>query len=581
MSDALVDRFWIAERLREISDLVRARDETYFPSRTYRRAAETLEATLPAEVDRRFEAGTLEELPFIGPVIAEQIRALATEGRSDLLDELRRELPRTLLELHWVRGMSLAKAKRLRAAIGVESVDDLARACADQRVRTVKGFGARTEAALARAVEDYRRTPEHVRVLEAHAMLHAISLHLALERAVLDVVPAGDLRRGLATTGEIAFVCPTDDPERVIAHFVNYPLLARLEQIHRELDDAGRARVVAARGRLSTGVSVRIAACVPALLPTTLFIETGPADHVNDVLARASITGGDTVAEERAIYRHAGLPFVHAEVRDDDSWDARRGDLLRPEDVRGMVHCHTTHSDGRETVWEMAAHAKALGFDYITITDHSPTAHYAGGVALDRLAAQWDEIAEAEDRLGIRVLRGTESDILADGALDYPDSVLEKLDVVIASIHNRYRMPPDAMTERIVRCMELPVFKIWGHPLGQLVLRRPPIGCDVDRILDVVARSPAAIEINGDPYRLDLPAEWARRARALGIRFVVSADAHSTRGMRNMEHAVRLARRSGLGASDVLNTLGAHDFVRAVRPVAVRRPSGPCNEDRV
>lgn len=289
---------------------------------------------------------------------------------------------------------------------------------------------------------------------------------------------------------------------------------------------------------------------------------------MNDVLDRASITGGDTVAEERAIYGRAGMPFVDAELRDDPSWDASRGELLRPEDVRGLVHCHTTHSDGRETVYEMAAHAKALGFEYITITDHSPTAHYAGGVALDRLAAQWDEIAEAEERLGIRVLRGAESDILADGALDYPDRVIEQLDVVIASIHNRYRMAPDAMTDRIVRCMELPVFKIWGHPLGQLVLRRPPVECDVDRILDVVARSRAAIEINGDPYRLDLPAEWARRARALGIRFVVSADAHSTRGMRNAEHAVRLARRSGLVASDVLNTLSAEDFARAVRPVA-------------
>ncbi|MFO0619380.1 MAG: PHP domain-containing protein [Polyangiaceae bacterium] len=570
-----LDRFWIAERLREISDLVRIRDEEYFPSRTYRRAAETLEATPTLELERRLHEGSLEGLAYVGPVIAEQIVCFATSGRSALLDELRRELPRSLLELHRVRGMSLEKAKRLRAAIGVSSVDDLARACEEGRVRTVRGFGLKTEQSLARAVEDYRRQPDHVRHLTAVEIFDAVSMHLARERAVLDIWPAGEIRRGLETTGEIGLVCPSSDPARVIEHFGDYPLLARIVST----EDSASARVATAR--LASGVSIRVAACVPERAAETLFTETGPALHVLEVRARMP----DRSAEERhasdevELYRRAGMRFVEPEVRDDPRLVEERcavdaAPLVRGEDILGAVHCHTTHSDGRETVFEMARRAKELGFAYITITDHSPSAHYASGVPIDRLRAQWDEIAEAEEKVGIRVFRGTESDILADGALDYPDSILEQLDVVIASIHSRHRMTPEAMTERIVRCMQLPCFKIWGHPLGRLILRRPPIQCDVARILDVVAASNAAIEINGDPYRLDLAPEWARLARRRGIRFVLSSDAHSTRGLESVRYAVRVARRSGLAAADILNTSDREAFAAAVAPTGIPRRPG-------
>jgi DNA polymerase (family 10) len=207
-----------------------------------------------------------------------------------------------------------------------------------------------------------------------------------------------------------------------------------------------------------------------------------------------------------------------------------------------------------------------MGREYLTITDHSPTASYAGGVPIERLHEQWKEIAALEGRLPIRILRGTESDILRDGALDYPNDVLESLDVVVASIHERHKMSADAMTERIVNAIHHPVFKIWGHALGRLLLRRPPIDCDVGRVLDAVATSRAAIELNGSPYRMDLPAEWVRLARQKGIKFVISADAHSTAELANVRYGVALARRGGLRRREVLNTLAPDDFARAVSP---------------
>jgi DNA polymerase (family 10) len=242
-------------------------------------------------------------------------------------------------------------------------------------------------------------------------------------------------------------------------------------------------------------------------------------------------------------------------------------DLLALEDIQGMVHCHTTYSDGKNTILEMARAAHELGMKYITVTDHSPSAHYARGVALDRLKAQWDEIAAAESEVPIRIFRGTESDILSDGNLDFPDSVLERFDVIIASIHARHRMDGPAMTARLSRALSLPVFKIWGHALGRILNHRPPIDCDVPALLDALAASRGAVEINADPHRLDLPPAWIPAVRERGIPLVVSVDAHSTRGFGVLRYGVSMARRGGVQRSEVLNALPADAFAARVRPI--------------
>jgi len=242
-------------------------------------------------------------------------------------------------------------------------------------------------------------------------------------------------------------------------------------------------------------------------------------------------------------------------------------DLIQLADLRGAVHCHTVYSDGKNTVEQMARAAQALGLEYITITDHSPTAHYAGGLSVERLHQQWAEIAEVQRRVDIHILRGTESDIRAGGELDYPDEVLGQLDIAIASIHSRYRQDEDAMTRRLVTAMRLPLFKIWGHALGRLVMSRDPIPVRFDEVLDAICQGPAAIEINGDPKRLDLDPVRARRALARGVRFVLSCDAHSTEQLRYLELAVAMARRARIRRHNVMNTLPVDEFARAVRPV--------------
>jgi DNA polymerase (family 10) len=325
----------------------------------------------------------------------------------------------------------------------------------------------------------------------------------------------------------------------------------------------------------------------------TLVHETGSKAHFEKLQLRALERGlvlrpdrledeaGEVldVEDERELYARLDLSWIPPEIREDlgEIEEAARGevDLVEQADIRGFVHCHSTWSDGKHSIEEMARAAEARGAKFITITDHSKTAHYAGGLDIDRIRRQWDEIDEVQERVSIRILKGTETDILADGALDWPDAVLERFDVVIASIHNRYRQEEDAMTERILRAMRHPLFKIWGHPLGRLVTSRPPVPCRVEEVLDALAASRGAIEISGDPRRLDMEPRWARAARERGIPFVLSVDAHSMRELDNLRYAVGLARRAGLRRHDVLNARGPAAFARLVRPAVSQAPMKP------
>jgi DNA polymerase (family X) len=279
------------------------------------------------------------------------------------------------------------------------------------------------------------------------------------------------------------------------------------------------------------------------------------------------------IRSEDALYRALGLAPVPPELREDQGEleAALAGtvpdDLVALEDVRGLVHCHTTWSDGRATLLEMARAAEALGAEYLTVTDHSGAAHYAGGLDGDRIRRQWDEIARVQEQVSIRLLRGSEADILEDGALDWPDDILEGLDVVIASIHSRFKMDEAQMTARLVRAMSWPVFKIWGHGTGRLLNERPPYAVRVEEVLDALARSRGAVEVNGDPQRLDLAPGHVRAARDRGIPVVLSVDAHSTGALRYLRYAVATARRGWVRRGDVLNTLPAGDFATRVRPV--------------
>jgi DNA polymerase (family X) len=600
----MADKFEVARVLREIGALLELEGENPFKLRAYENGARAVEA-LAEDPAALAAEGRLTEVPGIGEALAKKITDVLARGSTDLLDRLRAKHPPGILELLRVPELGPKKIAALHAALGVASVAELEAACLAGRVRGVKGFGEKTEGKILEGIRRLRTEPADTRVLLADALEagEAIVAHLRGAPAALEVALAGSARRGRETVGDLDVVAASTDPAAVTARFLAFPLV---KQVLAQGDTKTTVR-------LATGLQVDLRIVPPEDFATLLHHFTGSKAHHVKLRGLARDRGftlsewglyrlpprrprgaGDGAAadaapeaerlrldpgakveirSEDALYRALGLAPVPPELREDQGEleAALAGtvpdDLVALEDVRGLVHCHTTWSDGRATLLEMARAAEALGAEYLTVTDHSGAAHYAGGLDGDRIRRQWDEIARVQEQVSIRLLRGSEADILEDGALDWPDDILEGLDVVIASIHSRFKMDEAQMTARLVRAMSWPVFKIWGHGTGRLLNERPPYAVRVEEVLDALARSRGAVEVNGDPQRLDLAPGHVRAARDRGIPVVLSVDAHSTGALRYLRYAVATARRGWVRRGDVLNTLPAGDFATRVRPV--------------
>lgn len=556
-----LDKFGVAAALQEIARLMDLKGgQNRFKAKAYNAGARSIQAV--GDLDRLVRKNLLTTLPRIGGALASQITQLYLTGESSVLNELRKEFPSGVVELSAVPGLSLSKAQQLREQLGITSVAELKAAAEAGKIRDLKGFGAKTEQRLLEQLSSTQPEKPRQRLHLHHALSTA---EQAIEyartfRGLVDISFAGSLRRWKETVGTIEIVASSKQPDALLEHFQRYPLIASSQ-----LD--GENNCVA---QFVDGARVSFTAVAPAEFAVTLFLKTGSEAHLAHL---PQVEFAKIPTSEEAIYDRLRMQHIPPELRENEGEieAALAGklpeDLVTLDDVKGMVHCHTTYSDGKHSLDAMVRGAEAMGMKYITITDHSPTAFYAGGVKLDDLRRQWDEIDELQDQVKIKILRGTESDILADGRLDYPDDILEQFDVIVASIHSRYKMNGEKMTDRIIAAMRQPVFKIWGHALGRLIERRPPFDCDVERILDVIAESNAAIEINGDPYRLDMEPRWVREARKRKIKFLISVDAHSVGAMNNVKFGVAMARRGWVRRAEVLNTLNVAAFQKAVRPV--------------
>jgi DNA polymerase (family 10) len=576
------DKFAVAAALQEIGTLLELKGGEYFKARAYKSGARSV-AELTEDLGKIIKQNRLTFVKGIGFALAKQIEELYTTGQSSFLNQLRAELPPGVVELSGVRGLNVKKVQLLHEALGITTVQELQAAAEAGKLRELKGFGAKTEARILEAIAGSRNREQRIHIHLALRAGERILEYLETSRNFSKAEFGGALRRWKETVSQIVIVASARKPSALIDHFVSFAMVVRTEEQTSE-----RAVVMLSEGFKATLIAVK-----PKEFAIALFNATGSEAHlqklnelaakgklkakVNGRNGRARLRGASSktveVKTEAQIYKGLGMQFVPPELREDhgEIEAALAGkipeDLVTADDIRGMVHCHTTYSDGKHSVEQMVAAAEALGMKFITITDHSPTAFYAGGVKVDRLQRQWEEIDEVQEKTKIKILKGTESDIVADGSLDYPDWILEQFDVIVASIHSRYKMDEDKMTKRIVTAMRQPVFKIWGHALGRLIQKRPPFDCRVEEILDVIAESRAAVEINGDPYRLDMEPRWLREARKRKIKFVISVDAHSTGALHNLKFGVGIARRAGIRKGEVLNTLGVRGFQKAVRPV--------------
>ncbi len=519
----------------------------------YDRAARSVEAA--NGLHRLLDEGRLEELPGIGPSIARVVGDLARRGSSTVLEKLRAKWPAVIVELAQLPSVGVLKARKIHDALHPADLDAVAQLARQGALRELPGFGKVSEQKILKSIEE--RAQKGTRAIHIDAEEHARSLaaYLRDDPAVLRVEIAGQVRRFCEVVDHLSFAIATIHRDAVLDRLRSHGLIT-------SIDSSGE--VVTAR--LADGMRCELHLAEPQQFGWAWITATGSREHV----AKLRPAPG---AEEADVYRANGLPWLPPEVRDgtDETSGDDFADLVTLEDITCAFHCHTTYSDGKDSIEAMARAAGALGMQAITITDHSAAASYAGGIGAEGLRAQHAEIDALQSP--VRILKGTEADILADGTIDVPMEVLDDLDVVIASVHQRYKLDVDGMTNRLVTAMRQPFFKVWGHALGRLVLRRDPIQVRIDEILDAVAESPAAIEINGDPYRLDLDPINARTAAARGIPFVLSSDAHSTRGIEAVRWAVAMARRARIRKSQVLNTCAPEELAERVRPRSRRTAS--------
>lgn len=570
-----MNKFEIAAALQEIGSLLRLTDKDQFRSRAYLRAAQAV-AGVDGDFGNLVRKNRLTEIKGIGQSLAGVIEDLYTTGHSSVLDKLRTELPTGVLELSQVPGLTLKRIQTLNETLGIGSVADLKAALDAGALGGVPGFGAKTEEALRAGLSRNETKDDQILLVNALKIGERVIDYMQGFKDLAAIDLAGSMRRWKETVSVIRITAGVSkSPQAALKYFLGFPPIIEVENKTRNT----------ATVKLIEGVRVSFSVASSAEYWNLLHHETGSAEHLSALeqiakqkglqLTSTKLKSPDgrralSVNNEEDIYKQLGMQYVPPELREgqgeieDALANKIPDDLVVIEDIKGMIHCHTTYSDGRNSVEEMARAAEAMGMKYITISDHSPTAHYAGGVTVDRLKRQWDEISRVQEKVSIKLLRATESDILRDGDLDYPDNILEKFDLIIASIHNRYKLDEDQMTRRVVNALKNPLFKVWGHPLGRLVLRRPPIACRMEEILDVAARSAAAIEISGHPNRLDLEPRWIKEARKRGIKFVISTDAHSVTELKNLKFGIGIARRGGVRRGEVLNTLNAKEFQRAV-----------------
>lgn len=553
----------IAACLRELAVYLRLEREPE-RARAYERAARTVDAA--HDLERRVAESTLVGLPGIGTSLARVVTELARTGTLGTLERLRKLWPPALVELSRLPDIGTRRARILIEQLAPRDLDELLAMAERGRVRDLPGFGKSSEAKLVVSLRGRHQRGTRRLLEDARRVTATLADYVRLAPEARAVHAAGDARRWQEIVGELVLVVVTAQPGAIRTHLAHHPLVV-------EIADGEQPSIAIAH--LSDGGLARFHLVSPTLVGATQIAATGSAAHVALLRERAAAAGRDLDSIEGlegAVYATLGLPWIPPEIRDGDDEVARAAagerfdDLVTIADVTGAVHCHTTYSDGKSSIAQMALAAEERELAFLTVTDHSHSAHYAGGLDDARLREQWLEIEAAQARTPVRLVRGTESDILADGRLDFAAETLAELEIVIASVHNRHKLDEDAMTQRLVTAMRQPIFKIWGHALGRLVLRRDPLPCRFDDVLDAIVESPAAIEINGDPHRLDLDPVRVRRAQARGIRFVLSSDAHSSADLDYLENAVAMARRARLRPKDVLNTLPTDEFLAAVRP---------------
>ena len=577
-----MDNKAIANILYETADLLEIDGQDSFRIRSYRNAAQAIEA-LPQQISELIgEPKKVLEIPGIGKGMLINLQEIFKEGRLSIHAELLKKYQPSMLELLKIQGLGPKTIALIWSAYKISDLAGVERLAREGKLHELPRMGEKQEKKILKAIEDYRRIAGRFLLDAAEREAEKITEHLRKFPGIENITPAGSLRRGRETVGDLDILvtgkicCSEEDRQKLIEHIVKLPGLME----------------VIARGdnkisfRLRGGMQVDVRLLSPESFGAAMQYFTGSKAH-NVALRQRALKMGYTLSEysladvetgkpvagktEAEIYAKLKLDYIPPEMREnlgeiDAAADYSLPLLIAERDLQGDVHMHTIETDGRNTIEEMAEAAKERSYKYMAITDHSKNLAFANGLDDKRALEHIQRIRKANEKIeGIKIFAGIEVDILADGALDLSDSVLEQMDIVIASVHSHFNQSSAEMTERLLKAVENPNTSLIGHPTGRLLLRRDAYAFDLDVILKAAAQKKVAMELNAYPDRLDLCDTHLRRAKELGVKIVINTDSHHTSHLEKIHYGVLQARRAWLTKEDVLNTLPVQKFAKAMK----------------
>ena len=573
-ADSVISNGELARVFREIGDMLDILGEVVYKAVAYRRVADAVER-YPADVAALYRAGTPPKLPGAGPALSAKLEELSRTGQLAYHDRLRDQVPSTLLQMLAVPGVGPRTVRLLQTELGIGSLDELRAAAEAGGLRGVKGLSARTEQNILEGIARLGRDTGRLLLHDANRLAVELIEELSRVPGVVQIEPAGSLRRRRATIGDLDLLAAVQDPAAVIGELDG---LSTVERILSAGTD--KSSIV-----LRDGPQIDLMVCPPAAWGTHLVHFTGSKEH-NVALRGMALDRGLSLSEkgfkdietgelllaadEEAVYARLDLPWIPPELREGNgeieaALEGRLPELVALDQVRGDTHVHSDWTDGVDSIEDMARAARDRGLAWIVLTDHSPSLGITRGLSVERIAEQRNEIARVNRALApFRVLHGTELEIRADGTLDYDDEVLAAFEVVIASMHSARSQPPEQLTLRALAAIEHPHVDVLAHPTGRIVNTRDAVTMDWEAIFTAAARTNTMLEINGSP-RLDLPDELARSAGRAGVRLSVSSDAHRTEELDNLEHAVSVARRAWLTSEQVAGTREADELLALCR----------------
>ena len=561
----------LAEVFQLIAELLEIKGEVIYKILAYRKAADSLN-NLGRDVHDIWEAGQLTEIPGVGKAIAEKIDELLRTGQLEFLEKLKSEVPPSLAELLQVPDLGPKKVALFWREVGITNLAELEKAARAGKLRDLPGMGEKSEAKIIAGIESLARRTTRTPLGRAWPLAQALLAGLREVPGVKAAEAAGSLRRMRATVGDIDLLAAASDSGPVMKAFVDHPDVVRV---------LGSGEMKSSV-EYNHGLRAQLWVHPPERFGTALVYATGSKDH-NVRLREYALKQGLSLSEhaltredgseilcanEQEVYQALGLPWIPPELREDrgEVQAARAGslpDLIERSDLQAELHCHSTWSDGKLSIKEMAIAARERGLKVLAITDHSPSLGIAQGVAIEDLKKQRAEIEQVQKELGdtIRLLHGTEMEIKADGSLDYPDEVLAELDIVIASLHVSLRQPRERVTGRMLNAIHNPHVDIIGHPLGRLIPDREGADLDMDAVLKAAAQQEVIMEINAHPSRLDLDDVYSRRAIELGVLLSINTDAHDASDLDLIYFGIATARRGWVEAKNVINTWDPQELI--------------------